>query len=350
MWNIWARSRPMCWKALAALSTLAIFSSAPASASPTSAGLDAVVAAEVPNGFSGVVLVAMDHAVILEKAYGAIDGVAPKADSRFWIASGGKQFVSAAILKCAQKGWLKLSDPISRFFPNAPTDKRAITIKQLLSHTSGFGQSYASEAANERTDAVRLMLAEPLIDRPGAKFHYSNSNYQLAAAIVEVASGEDYQDFAERELFRPVGLSHTGFSGWPGADKVARAREPLPERLKSQRWGEAGTFSSAGDLYRWYSALRAGRVLDKRSTDELFSPAAEIQEGNAALGWFTGKTVKGTARIFTRGNEDWGPNALIYAYPARDTVIVVLTHAGDANDDASWSRLIHEKLEAALNL
>ncbi|MBV9419331.1 MAG: beta-lactamase family protein [Alphaproteobacteria bacterium] len=306
--------------------------------------LNAVVRGDVAKGFSGAVLVARGDTLLLDRAYGA--GLTPH--SRFWIASAGKQFVSAAILKCAERGWLSLDDKLARFFPDAPADKRDITIRQLLAHLSGLDQTYASEGTTTRDAAVAAMLSKPMIDRPGLKFHYSNDNYQLAAAIVEVASGTDYRSFVTRVFFQPLGLRDTGFNFSDGAKRVAPTKAPLPPRLQKPAWGEAGVYSSTHDLFRWYRALQAHRVL--RDPSPLFTAVTPIGEGQAAFNWFLGKTARGTATIFTRGNDDFGANALIYAYPAKDTVIVILTHAGDANDDASWSRFVLKQLGDALNL
>jgi len=213
-----------------------------------SAAIDRALQEEVGKGFSGAVLVARGSSKILDKAYGSVRGVPVRTNTRFWIASGGKQFTSAAILKCQEKGWLRLDDPITRFFPNAPADKRTITVRQLLSHLSGLGQSYASEGVSDRQTAVKRMLDEPLIDTPGKKFQYSNSNYQLAVAIVEVASGRSYRDFVVDQLWRPAGLQGTGFSGDAGASSVAPAREETPARLAKPSWGGEGVYSTTHDL------------------------------------------------------------------------------------------------------
>jgi CubicO group peptidase (beta-lactamase class C family) len=312
------------------------------------AQLDEIVRSEVARGFSGAVLVARGDTVLLDKGYGAIKGVAIRSDSKFWISSTGKQFASAAVLACRDEGWLTLDDPVARFFPDAPADKRAITIRQLLSHLSGFAQSYVSEGHATRAAAVAAILAEPLTDAPGNKFHYSNSNFQLAAAIVEVASGDDYQHFILNKLLLRAGLHDTGFSSHGGWRLPVPGREEMPAHLSAPEWGAEGWFSTTHDLYRWYRALRAGRVLRPGSVAELFTPVAPIQEGRAALGWFIGTTDTGIVRVFTRGNDDWGPNSLLYAYPDSDMIVIVLTHAGMADADNSWSRLIHRRIERAL--
>ncbi len=310
--------------------------------------LEATARAEAAGGFTGAVLVARDRDVLLDRAYGFEQRVPMRTSSRFWIASVGKQFTSAAILKCREMGRLSLNDPIVKFFPDAPVDKQALTIRQLLAHTSGLNQSYVSESASNRAEAVRKILAEPLIDLPGAHFHYSNSNFQLGVAIVEVATAQDYASFVTRELLSRCGMSDTGFAGDEGALLVVPSRVQLPERLRKGGWGGQGVYSTTHDLLTWYRALRSKRVLSGESVAQIFTPIATIQEGQTALGWFVGKSDKGALRIFTRGNEDFGPNSLVYVYPESDTVIVVLSHAGDAGENGSWSRHMHGALERVL--
>jgi CubicO group peptidase (beta-lactamase class C family) len=323
----------------------------PAAAKPRSAiSLDRMLRTQRVRGFSGAVLVARGRTTILDKAYGAERNVPVRPNTRFWIASAGKQFTSAAILKCQEKALLRLDDPISRFFPDMPSDKRAITVRQLLAHLSGLDQSYVSEGVADRQTAVDRMLAEKVVDQPGRRFHYSNSNYQLAVAIVEIVSGQPYRDFIRDKLWRPAGLRDSGFSGDAGARLVAPASDETPRRLASVTWGGEGVYSTTHDLLRWYRALRKGRILSPSSVEQLFAPVTPIEEGQAALGWFIGHSDQKQTRIFTRGNEGFGPNALIYAYPKSGTVIIVLTHAGNESDELSWSRFVHAKIEKLLSL
>ena len=320
-----------------------------ASRDPGQAALRSIVDRHTAKGFSGAVLVAKNGHEILFDGFGSMRGSPLRRDSRFWIASTGKQFTSAAILYLVDRGQLRLDDPISRFFPTAPDDKRAITLRQLLSHTSGLGQSYVSEERDTRDAAVEAMLAEPLEGAPGARFRYSNSNYQLAAAVVEVASGERYADFVQTKLWGPAGLTDTGFSG-PATSSVSPPMGELPERLRTAHWGEQGLFSSAGDLFRWSRALRSGTLLGEAGLTELFAPIVPIEEGHSALGWFIGTSAAGNRTVFTRGNDDFGANSLIYAYPDQGVVIIVLTHAGDTQAGVSWSRQVQRDLEMSLGL
>lgn len=312
--------------------------------------LDLSIAGQVDSGFSGVVLVARSDDVILHRAYGAMAGRTVERSDKFWIASAGKQFVSAAILALADDGKLTLDDPLSKFFPDAPADKAVVTVRQLLAHTSGYMQSYVAEQFSTREAATPAMLAEPLAGPPGEQFRYSNINYQLAAAIVEIASGENYRSFVTERLWRPARVTGTGFSTPETVSDVSPIATPLPERLKRATWDEQGVYSTALDLFRWSRALGDGEILSAKSRAALFEPVAPISEGAAALGWFVGESPRGRKRVFSRGNEDFGANSLVYLYPEADVTIIVLTHAGDANDDLSWSRFVHRELEALLDL
>jgi CubicO group peptidase (beta-lactamase class C family) len=320
---------------------------APASmAAPLRTAVDAQVAA----GFAGVVLVGRGDDLILFEAYGQAGGAPIDRDRPFWIASAGKQFVAAAIMKLVDRGWLRLDDPISLHIPQVPADKAGITIRQLLSHNSGIGQSYVSESQPDRESALRAMLAEPLAGAPGSGFRYANSNIQFAAAIVEIVSGLSYREFAARNLWEPAGVAATGLAGDAGAAAVVPIAGELPPRLRQAYWGEQGVYASAGDVWRWYRVLQAGRILRPERVQAMFAPATRTGEGQATLGWFTGTSPGGRQTIYIRGNEGFGANALIYAYPDSDIVIVVLSHAGDAPDGTSWSRTMHGEIEAVLGL
>jgi CubicO group peptidase (beta-lactamase class C family) len=142
--------------------------------------------------------------------------------SAFHVASMTKGFTAAAILRLQEEGKLGVRDSVARFFPDAPPDKRAITIHQLLTHTAGFPRAWAGADVADRDAAARAILARPLDRAPGTGFGYVDDDYELLAAIVEVASGTTWERYVERELLRPAGLAHTGF--WC----VRRAGAPLP--------------------------------------------------------------------------------------------------------------------------
>jgi CubicO group peptidase (beta-lactamase class C family) len=311
--------------------------------------IETAIAEEVALGFSGAVLVAEGNRVLVDGVHGAMRGNALPDRGRFLIASAAKQFTSAAIARLQDQGRLDIDDPIGRHLRDVPADKAAITIRQLLSHTSGLPQGHGSENAADRHEAERAILGVELSAVPGAKFQYSNENYQLGVAIVEAVSGRRYAEFVREELLRPAGLGDTGqLDGAAAVARLSPLAGPLPPRLADLRWGGFGYYTTARDFHRWYRVLRSGSLLRPGSVAELFSPATKIGEGNAALGWFVGATARGVETVFTRGNDDIGSSAVLYAYPASDYVIVVLSHAGQKTDELSWARAVHARIEEIL--
>ena len=322
---------------------------AQASENANRAALRSAAQAEVRAGFSGAVLVARRGSILLDQAYGEIRGERMRRNSRFWISSMGKQFISAAIMRCVELGHLRFEASLGEIWLDAPADKRAITIRQVLSHTSGLPQSYDFELVSSSEEARKSVLRLSLEVAPGAKFIYSNANYALAAAIIERTSNTNFAAFVRRELFERAGLRDTGQFPIVREPRVAPLAGEPPPRLGELRWWQA-YYSTTHDLYRWRQALWGGKIVSASGRESLLLPVISIEEGEAALGWFIGHTGRGARRIFVRGNDDTGQNSLLYYYPQTDTTIVVLTHAGDKNDETSWSRAMLASLETTLGL
>jgi len=303
----------------------------------------------VSEGFSGAVLVARRGRILLNEAYGEIRDQRMRRGSRFWISSIGKQFISAGIMRCVDLGHLQLDSTLIEVWPDTPSDKQAITVRQLLSHTSGIPQAYDFEAAADGAQARDSVFVLPLEAAPGERFIYSNANYALAAGIIERICGEDHATFIGREIIGHAGLHNTGSYPHAPSPHVVGLIGETPPAHRALRWWQA-YYSTTLDLYRWRQALWNGRILSQSSRDALLGPVIPITEGHAALGWFVGRTARGSERTFVRGNDDTGQNSLLYYYPETDTTIIVLTHAGDRDDDTSWSRAMLDALEAALEL
>ncbi|MGH8244479.1 MAG: serine hydrolase domain-containing protein, partial [Steroidobacteraceae bacterium] len=279
---------------------------------------------EVKGGFSGAVLVAQGECVLVDDVYGSLNGKRVSPQDRYLIASMAKQFTSTSLLVLQERGLVDLDDPISRYLTDVPADKREITIRQLLSHSSGLPSGYYdSESATSWQEAARVILKLPLSAAPGEKFQYSSENYQLGVALMEARSGRRYPEFVHKELLVPVGLHDTGqLEGPASVAKLSPTIEPLPPRMLNIRWGGWGYYSTTRDLYSWYRAIRSGKVLNRQSVAELFQPLPKMGEGHATLGWFVGATASGEERVLTRGNDEIGSVSVIYAYPRTDTVII----------------------------
>jgi CubicO group peptidase (beta-lactamase class C family) len=269
--------------------------------------LDIFLRSQVERGFSGVVLVAQGDSVVLHRAYSADARLTP--ETAFWIGSLTKPFAATAILKLQEQGHLSVSSSISEYLPDVPSGKRAMTIHQLLTHTSGLGHRYVSEGITNREEAIRTILALPLEHAPG-QYGYSNDGYSLLAAIISRVSGLPYEEYLRRYLLEPAGMTQSGFWGEPVAAAeapVAPVRNTPKPRVAIANWGYRGATglrSTARDLLRWHRALLGDSVLADSTKSAAFSPQIRRSEDAAyGYGWQVLRTNRGTTLIAHSGAE-----------------------------------------------
>lgn len=287
--------------------------------------LDTYLAGLAAKGFSGAVMVVRNNRPVLLKGYGTADrGRARPATHRtlFHIGSITKQFTGAAILKLEMEGKLRVSDPITRYFKDVPPDKRSITIHHLLTHTSGLPERVvqcSSRMANVgRDDFVKQILAVDLQSEPGRVYLYSNDAYNLLSALIELVSGEAYEQYLRKHLFAPAGMSSTGYNfgeaelpraarGYQGDKEYLGVLNPTIRSQSGPAWcnrGNGGILSTAEDMYRWYVALRSNRILSARAKKKLFSPHVPESPDRASFygyGWALSTTQRRTKLIAHNG-------------------------------------------------
>ena len=173
------------------------------------------------HNFNGNVLVAEKGRVIYKKSFGYADfkEKAPLThDSVFNIASISKQFTAAAVMLGVERGLLNLEDPLAKYFPEIPHE--GITIRHMLTHTSGlpeqnelmFKHWRSADPISNKDVLEYLIKYKPEAEfKPGEDFKYCNTGYSLAAMIVEKVTGERFQDFVAKNIFRPLGMKQTRF-------------------------------------------------------------------------------------------------------------------------------------------
>ncbi|HEX9083947.1 MAG TPA: serine hydrolase [Gemmatimonadaceae bacterium] len=294
------------------------------------ARLDAVVHAQADSGFSGVVLVARDTSVLLEKAYSPQAGKRLTLSSKFNIGSMTKGFTAAAILRLRSQHRLSFNDPISRFFPHAPETKRGITVFHLLTHTSGLRGHSAGTGIMRRDGAVNAILALPLEYPPGTHYRYSDDDYQLLAAIIEVASGFTWEEYVKRELLVPARMESTDFQGGDWGHK-----------------GANGMRSTAKDIARWVTAIHDARLFGRAESVELESPLMHIRSEppfEIHYGYGTRVYVRNgrVSEVMHSGIGDTG-NTSIARVLADGTVVVVLSTRGQ-HRGTTWASYVAQRL------
>jgi D-alanyl-D-alanine carboxypeptidase len=332
------------WAAAAALVPAPSQAKEAAAARPGAASkwADSYLSALAKKGeFSGVVLVSRGGKPLFEKAYGeAVAGwhIPNGLETRFEIASLTKQFTGAAILQLAQAGKLGVEDPVSRYYPQAPATWAGITIRQLVTHTSGLPNNeikdFTKRIAVPYTpdELIGTFRDRPLAAKPGTAWAYTNTEYYLLAYIIEKVSGQSYADYLAEHIFAPAGMTQSGFASTlaivpQAAEGYARDGKALRHRDyfdRSLELGAGGIYSTVGDMARWNAALDGSRLLDRASLDKMFAPSVP---GDYGYGWFI--TRKPRLREFHEGSDP-GFAAFEARYPEAGALIVVFSNLEDA--------------------
>jgi CubicO group peptidase (beta-lactamase class C family) len=293
------------------------------------------------DGFMGTVAVARHGELVFEQSYGYAN-LKPQApftpDTSFPIGSLSKQFTAAAILLLQENGKLKTSDPIARFYKDAPAAWRRITLRNLLTQTSGIPDFDFSQAVRQGSrspeETIRPLTAQPLKFEPGAGFDYANANYVLLGLVIEKVSGESYCRFLKLRIFDPVGLTHTG-CGWrsgliphgaSGYRPAAQGFVPAEDDDTTGISGAGSLYSTIGDLISWTTALHGGEVVNHSSLREMTTPFLN--------GYAYGLEVDGDKRIGHNGVIDGFSSSVDYL-PKTKTVVVVLSNVNSPGNQSS---------------
>ncbi len=293
--------------------------------------------------FRGAVLVGINGKVAFEKGYGFADeewNALNTVQTKFRIASLTKQFTAACILLLQERGKLSVHDPVSRYVPDLPQEWQAITIHELLTHTSGVpnypGMPRIENELN-RTGATPRQILEvaatrPLDFKPGTKLQYTNTGYVLLGMVIEKISGMSYANFLQKEIFTPLGMKDSGY------DIVSKI---LPQRASgyivkdghisnsdfidiSIPFAAGGIYSTVDDMYRWNEALANGKLLSSASIDQMFGIYPETLFEGMHYGYGVVIAERFGRQLYYHGGGVKGFESVIQRYPKERLCIVVL--------------------------
>jgi CubicO group peptidase (beta-lactamase class C family) len=255
------------------------------------------------------------------------------------------QFTSAALLKLEQDGKLSIDDPVSRFFPDAAPQARSITVRHLMSHSSGLSDSSQLPEGldlHDRDATALAVLATQPSAQPGQAWGYCRRGYSVLAAIIEIASQKPFEQFMRDEVFAKLGMTRTGFADGKGLDpqnaaiRVSTGRVTSPGRsplfLQPGQWswagrGSAGVITCAADAARWEQAMLSDALL----TAPQRSKMVEVQKDFYALGAYVTTTHRDTRRMWAGGASP-GYIAVSFRFVDENaSVFVVSNEKGDAD-------------------
>ena len=250
-------------------------------------------------GFNGTVYV-RNRNLAVERSFGTsdADGQVPNASgTRFNIGSVNKMFVAVAIGMLVDRGAVRFEAPIARYLPGLKPEFAAITVAELLDHTSGLGDYFrpgnraAIDSAKTATDLLPLAFASPPAFAPGSKRVYSNSGFVVLGAIIEKVSGLTWSEFIRKEILSPAGMSDTTFDSVGGAIPMSRMSpaglpdKPRPALGPVLASPAGGMFSTPSDLSRFLTALFGGRLLSKATLDVMLTPRPDPAGGPGTSGY-----------------------------------------------------------------
>ena len=323
-----------------------------ASSADTVARIDALFASfDHPNAPGATVMVVRDGKPIFAKGYGLanLDTKSPcTTNTNFRLASVTKQFTAMAIMILAERNQLSLGESLTAFFPEFPAYGKAITVRHLLTHTSGL-IDYEDVIPEGTTipvldqDVLRLLMKQDKTNfTPGSQYRYSNSAYALLALIVEVRSGQTFARFLKENIFEPLKMTSTlayeeGFSSVPN--------RAFGHTLKSNRWlrtdqsltsavlGDGGVYSSVTDLARWDQALYKSKLVSEPMLRVAFSPLTPTDKPGRSygFGWYITE-YRGVKEIYHSG-ETIGFRTRLIRYPEKNFTIIILANRSDTKLD-----------------
>lgn len=307
------------------------------------------------RGVPGVaVAIVASGKVVLQQGYGIADVAGARAvdeHTPFNIASVSKPFTAAVIMMLATEQRIRLDAPASAYL-RLPLVYRDITVRQLLTHTSGIVRDLRRDndddpdAAEYRT---RLEASRPS-SPPGARFEYSNTGFTVLGWVVEAVEGRPLEDVLRRRIFGPLGMAQARYRATLANDpQRARPHQvdgkvTRPAHFVSGGFGSGGISLSAADLAAFAVGLQAGKLLSGRQLERAWTPGT-LADGTAArvrlnsdadgygFGWYI--TTFAGRRLLTHGGGITGFSANLYHFPDQELTIAVLANAKSRDDGAA---------------
>ena len=296
-----------------------------------------------PNEPGATVLIYKNGEVIYRKAFGNANlelGIAMTPENVFEIGSITKQFTAIAILMLIEQGKLNLEDEITKFIPDYPTNEKTITVHHLLNHTSGIKSytgmdSFMKLARTDMTptELIDVFKNEPMDFDPGEKFLYNNSGYILLGFIIEVASGQTYADFIEKNIFEKLGMSNSYYgsmskliknraSGYQDKDGFVNA-DYLSLTLP---YAAGSLMSTVDDLLIWQKALNTNLLITHSSYEKAIHGSTLNNGKHISYGFgLQAGDINGSVSI-SHGGGIFGYTSQGIYLPKEDVFVSILTN------------------------
>jgi CubicO group peptidase (beta-lactamase class C family) len=267
-----------------------------------------------------------------------------KPETIFQSGSVGKQFTATAVMMLVEESKVSLDDPLTKYFPDAPVTWKEVSVRELLSHTAGFGdypEKFDFRKDWTEPELLKLVESIPLAYPPGTKWEYSNLGYLTLGILIHRVTGEFYGDFLQQRIFQPLGMQTTRIIS--EADIVpnrAAGYRLVKGELKNQKWvapmvnttADGSLYFSILDLAKWDAALYTEKLLKRASLDQMWTPAklksGQPNEAGYGFGWFIGE--RQGRRVISHDGAWQGFKTAIARYVDDQLTVVVLANLAEA--------------------
>ena len=302
----------------------------------------------------GVALaVVKDGKIVLARGYGLANvehQVPVKPETVFQSGSTGKQFTATAVMMLVEEGKLSLEDKITKFFPDAPESWRAITVRHLLTHTSGmtdYPSDFDMRLDYTEADLLQRIKAIPLAFQPGEKWSYSNLGYVILGILIHKVSGKFYGDFLQERVFKPLAMTTA---------RIINEADIVPNRaagyrvangqLKNQNWvspslnttADGALYFTVYDMAKWDAALYTEKLLKRSSLEQMWTKAKLNNGKTVAYGFGWGLAEVRGHRVIEHGGSWQGFKAQISRYVDDKLTIILFANQARANQ----TKLAHD--------
>lgn len=267
-----------------------------------------------------------------------------------------KQFTAAAILRLAERGALTLDDRIEKFVPEFNPRGATITLRHLLTHTSGITSLPASEYVPQTREQFMALIDRPLAFAPGSNWSYSNAGYKLLGYAIESIAGMPYAQFIHTEFGLPLGLADTGVCGTfglpvpEGYGIVQGSWTRVPPSVMSVPFSAGAVCSTASDLVRWSNLMVSGAVVRPESYAAMTAPTPLTNNTVAqyGLGFFLQNQL-GRPQVWHTGAINGFMSSLVH-FPDEEISIAVIINANPTPPGVSAHLIAMAVARAALGV
>lgn len=302
-------------------------------------GKDVVAEYHQKGKLNGAVLLVKNNVILCDTilGYSDFDRKIPfQKQTSFYIASLAKPITAIGIMLLQQNNLLNYNDSVGKYIQELPEYAKNVTIKQLLTHTSGIkdyeGILEDKKLTNEQV--LHWLKAQSTLNFiPGSKYEYSNSGYIVLAKIIETISGKSIDLFLEENIFQPLKMEHSFIFTEALAQTVPKAigfnKDECLDDYRQLTTGDGGIYATVEDLYKLDKALRKGLLINKANAELMYQQPL-LSNGNRSeygFGWFISKSPEKIA-MHTGGLN--GFRSLFWRDLKNDITLIVLTNQGDA--------------------